>query len=136
MDTSLSSIQHPLMSQDIPPKTGSETSPTITGMLVNCFCKIVCHCCWMALLALLFIVLALLAIVQQQKVQKCDLIMFNKLEHQIIMPTRVLNAILVANSHMTYQPHPQVIGEELGRSRSICRKLEDSCALRETQYQH
>ena len=26
-----------------------------------------------------------------------------------------LRAAILANSHMTYQPHPQVMGEELGR---------------------
>ena len=43
-----------------------------------------------------------------------------------------LRAAILANSHMTYQPHPhpQGMGEELGRPH-ICREtLKDSCARR------
>ena len=41
-----------------------------------------------------------------------------------------LRAAILANSHMTYQPHPQAMGEELGRPH-ICREtLKDSCVRR------
>ena len=82
-------------SHKLPPKTGSETSPTIIWTLVNRFCKIVRHCHRMALLALLFIMLALLAIVQQQRGPKIRPDRVQQAWAEITMPTGVPNAIRI-----------------------------------------